>query len=370
MPAFSKKSIDKYIRNRMMGWIANLGYDAPKYLINELEIKLDDEGKPDDESQTRIRNFQRAVRDDIIVTGGCIASMLLGEEPNDIDIYIRTRETAELIARFYLNKMIETGKLKETGYVRQLDVRHGDDGIAILIRSQGITGADIDTEKYRYFEMYPEEATDEFFKEYRRAAKKIINDDTKKFVVTFLTANAITLNNGLQIIVRFCGEPEEIHKNFDFVHATNYWTWNDGVVYNEAALIAVLEKRLRYVGSLFPVASIFRLKKFVERGWRISAGEMVKIMYDISKLDLDDPQVLKHQSMGMDSAYFCDVVAKLRNRDEGDVIDRTYLFNVINEVFEMHDSKDRFLEDSTLDEETVDLEERKTYKMVNPLENQ
>src|SRR5699024_10417607 len=41
------------------------------------------------------------VRRDTIVTGGSIASMLLGEKSNDFDVYFKTRETALAVARYY-----------------------------------------------------------------------------------------------------------------------------------------------------------------------------------------------------------------------------------------------------------------------------
>src|SRR5690606_31837566 len=146
----------------------------------------------------------------------------------------------------------------------------------ILLRSVGVAGEDIDQSKYKYFEAFPEAYADDFFAQYKKNYGKSIPDSGKSYDVTFMTSNAITLNNGLQIIIRFTGDPETIHSNFDFIHATNYWTWEAGVVYNVEALASTHEKRLYYFGSKFPVASIFRLKKFIERGWRISAGEMVK----------------------------------------------------------------------------------------------
>lgn len=341
--AFTKKSVDKYIRTRIMYWIYELGRNAPNYLKEQLELSGESELTTED--RVKIKNFQQLVTDNVIVTGGCFTSMLQGEEPNDLDIYIKTKEVATLIAWFNLNRMIETGELKETPYVRKIDVVDHDDGISILIRSQGVTGEGIDSSKYAYFEAYPEAYTDEFFKEYRNKAKAVLVGDAKNYHVSFMTSNAITLNNGLQIIIRFCGSPEEIHSNFDFIHATNYWTWDEGVVYNDDALTATLEKRLRYFGSKFPVATIFRLKKFVERGWRISAGEIVKILYDVSKLDLDDVRVLREQSCGMDSAFFSQVIQRLNDKEtKNEDIDRTYLFQVISEVFDMHDKHDDFLE--------------------------
>ncbi len=41
-------------------------------------------------------------RKNTIVTGGCIASMLLKEPVNDYDLYFKNRETALAIAKYYV----------------------------------------------------------------------------------------------------------------------------------------------------------------------------------------------------------------------------------------------------------------------------
>jgi tRNA nucleotidyltransferase/poly(A) polymerase len=43
-------------------------------------------------------DLQERAKRDTIVTGGCIASMLLGEKINDIDIYFTTQSTTKAIA--------------------------------------------------------------------------------------------------------------------------------------------------------------------------------------------------------------------------------------------------------------------------------
>jgi hypothetical protein len=53
----------------------------------------------------------------------------------------------------------------------------------------------------------------------------------------------------LQIVLRFSGNVTQIHKTFDFVHATNYFTFEEGLVTNVAALESILTKSLRYQGS-------------------------------------------------------------------------------------------------------------------------
>lgn len=47
-------------------------------------------------------NVRNLVNKDAIITGGAIASMLLGEKVNDYDYYFRTRETALAVANYYV----------------------------------------------------------------------------------------------------------------------------------------------------------------------------------------------------------------------------------------------------------------------------
>lgn len=359
MTGYSKKSVDKYIRRRIMYWIYDLGRNAHLYLKDELGLSTNDKDALTDNDKGLIKSFQEAVRDSVIVTGGAFTSMLLGEEPNDLDIYFATNTTATLVTNFFLNKMKDKGNIEITSHVHQIYVktRPDNEGLHIMLRSVGVAGEDIDQKKYKYFEAYPEASADEFFATYKKNFGKNIPEKGRSYDVTFMTSNAITLNNGLQFIIRFTGDPETIHSNFDFIHATNYWTWEEGVVYNVEALRATHEKRLYYFGSKFPVASIFRLKKFIERGWRISAGEMVKIMFDISKLDLTDISVLREQSIGMDSAYFNEAISILVNRDESDGdLDRTYLFKVLDQVFQTSDKHDDFLETKDAEEDVSTTE--------------
>lgn len=363
MPGFTKKSVDKYIRNRIKYWIYDLGRNAHLYLKNELDLSTNDKEKLTKEDNNKVLAFQKQVQDSVIVTGGCFTSMLLGEEPNDLDIYLKDKEVAIKISNFYLNKMKEIGNLKESDHVPRIEALATDEGVHIFIKSQGISGVDVETDNYAYFEMYPEDAVDAFFAEYKKNVKKKLLEPGNNYQVSFITSNAITLNNGIQIIIRFTGEPEVIHSNFDYIHATNYWTWVEGVVYNIEALKATAEKRLYYFGSKFPVASIFRLKKFLERGWRISAGEIVKIMYDVSKLNLDNVSTLREQSIGMDSAYFQEVISILR-KDKDKVLDRTYLFKVLDEVFQMSDPQDDFLEQKE-HEDVEEAVEESTFQLVS-----
>ena len=190
-----------------------------------------------------------------------------------------------------------------------------------------------DTSDYKYFESQPIDALDDYLKKGATAKKR------KSYTPAIFTSNAITLYDGIQIITCFTGTPDKIHKNYDFVHCTNYYTEKTGLVLNQDALEAILAQELRYVGSKYPIASMFRLRKFLNRGWTVTAGEMLKIAWDINHLRLDDPEVLEEQLIGVDYAYFREVISLLRKEgyDVTKPIDRTYLFEMINRVFDEAD---------------------------------
>jgi len=333
MAGLQRKVIAKYISDRVNWW----SYSIKNFECLKDVLDLQGVDKPTEDDEILIKSFQESVVDNTIVTGGCIASMLLGDEVNDLDIYFADKEVARKVAKYYLNTMIEAGSLKDTYKVSEMKIiDNNTDGVAVFIRSQGVTGDEVaSSDEYRYFEMMDQNAVEGFLNDYLKTGAGKVKDKPKHSV-SFMSSNAISLQNGIQLIFRFTGNAEEIHKNFDFVHCTNYWTMRTGVVYNPAALQALLEKRLSYIGSLFPVAAMFRLRKFISRGYRISAGEMTKIAFDISKLNLSDAFVLKEQLMGCDIAYFNEVISILNNESKRD-FDRTYLISVIDRVFNDHD---------------------------------
>jgi hypothetical protein len=150
----------------------------------------------------------------------------------------------------------------------------------------------------------------------------------------------------VQIVLRFVGPAEEIHKNYDFVHATNYYTAKTGLVLHQAALESILARELKYVGSLYPVCSIFRIKKFINRGWTITAGETLKILFDVHKLDLYNIDVLQDQLTGVDTTYFQALIDRLKASDrQGQPIERNYVFELINEIFDGTEREDKMTED-------------------------
>jgi hypothetical protein len=279
--------------------------------------------------------IRKLVADNTIVTGGAIASLLLGEEVHDFDLYFRTKEVAQRVAEHYCGEFAKNPPPRfKSGNPIQIVVIPLYDRVKIMVKSAGVASEN-DPEEYKYFERTDPESGDAF--EYVSKVLDVIQDadekEKPKYRPVFLSTNAITLSDKIQLVTRFFGEPDELHKNYDFVHVTNYWTsWGNKLVLRPEAIEALLAKELRYVGSKYPLCSIIRTRKFIRRGWSINAGQYLKMVMQLHGLDLNNIDVLEEQLTGVDVAYFLEVISALRERDDKRV-DNAYLVELIDRIF-------------------------------------
>ena len=272
---------------------------------------------------------RKAAKRDVIVTGGSIASMLLGEKVNDYDVYFATKQTTIDVAKYYVNLFNSTVSIGANNDYTP-EVRDSDDRVTIWMRSAGVA-SEAQT-YYEYFESRTEDETAEFAES---LLQEQAQEDLPRYRPVFLSDNAITLSDKMQIVIRFFGEPDQIHANYDFVHACNWYRYRDNELsLNPEALECLLSRTLIYRGSLYPVASIFRMKKFIERGWRITAGQQLKIMLQISELNLLDLETLREQLIGVDMAYMYQLISALKEVEDPSKIDTAYIAEIIDRIFE------------------------------------
>lgn len=314
-------------------------------------------------------DIRKLAQKNVIVTGGSIVSMLTNEKVNDYDVYFRTVEAASAIANYYVARFKAEREDPAAGIEVPIYVvtekpepsrENPDDvfgepipakpgSVKIVVKSAGVA-KEGHTEEYNYFESQPDEAGEHYANEATSVIQEnlteaddvagdMIDDEKPKYRPVFISANAITLSHGVQLVVRFIGEPEVIHKYYDFIHCTCYWSsWDGNLVLPAAALEAIITKELRYVGSLYPLCSIIRIRKFVARGWTINAGQILKMCIQLNSLDLLDIEVLQDQLTGVDAFYFMQVIDRLREKqlDEGGEpkpVDATYLMTLIDRMF-------------------------------------
>lgn len=287
----------------------------------------------------KFNDFVASIKDDkvkalveknTIITGGAIASMLLKEPVNDFDLYFTNKETVLAVAEYYVglfNEEHNIDALVLDGNVYNFSDVYNDllpkrsvmlsnltpERVMVYISSDGVSGDE------------PEDKESIDINEILEDADTLPADtlepeaEKPKYRPVFLSPNAITLSNKIQLIIRFYGDADTIHENYDFAHCTSYWESDGGkLTLRTEALEALLAKELRYVASRYPICSMVRMRKFIKRGFHINAGQIFKIAYAVSQLDLNDIAVLEDQLIGVDTAYFNQLIRKLQKVKEED----------------------------------------------------
>ena len=309
----------------------------PSVINRKINAKVNDWLETIDDEALR-----KLLKKNIIVTGGCITSMLLDEKVNDYDVYFKTLEATQAAAEYYIEQfsMDDTHRIRFGSDDRLIstEVRVEDGRVSIYVVSAGIAG-DTVQEDYEFFELIDDNDERESRVEgYVKAAVEIRRDgeDLTPYRPVFLTSNAITLSDGIQLVTRFYGTPAEIHRNFDFTHCKNYWcSWlkpASRLTLLKDAVICIINRRLHYTNSKYPLASLFRTRKFLKRGWTCSLGEYLKIVFALQSLDLTDVQVLQDQLIGMDAAYFAEIIHAISDADIK-TIDTSFIASVVDELY-------------------------------------
>lgn len=313
-----------------------------KTIAKVLQSKFDDWVETIEDEALR-----EQVRKNSIITGGVIASMLMKEKINDYDIYFRDQATTIAVAQYYVARFKPQNR-HVIDVPISVNVDRETGRVTISIKSAGIASETGTQTPYAYFESRPEGQAGNYverimgdpgqiedqYQETEAAALEAGDEkDKPRYRPVFMSSNAITLSHKVQLVLRFYGEANEIHENYDFVHCTNYWTsWDGLLTLRQEALESILSKELRYVGSKYPVCSVIRLRKFIARQWTINAGQILKMLMQIQQLDLTDFKVLQDQLTGVDCAYFAEVLEKLHEKDP-QKINSAYLIEIIDRMF-------------------------------------
>jgi len=292
---------------------------------------------------------RKYVTNEAVITGGSIVSLMSNEKPKDYDVYFKTLEAAAAVARYYVQEFNSCSgdrparvlvqdpegrtdfipndeDREDEDLMRVLEAKPDVDGrVRIFVKSAGVSGD------------LPELGQDavEWLEERQGKDPEAPTDD-RPYRPVFVSSNAITLSHGVQIVVRFFGEPEKIHETYDFVHTRGYWTPKGGVVIPKEVYEAACNKTLIYTGSRYPLCSMIRVRKFVKRGWNINAGQILKMAMQISELDLTDISVLEDQLIGVDSAFFMHLISQfyaLKKKDSNWKPTSCYVMEIVDRVF-------------------------------------
>lgn len=264
----------------------------------------------------------KCIKDNAIITGGSIVSLLCGEEPNDYDVYFKTKEAVIKVSTYYADLWNKSHQGKAQVSIKD---DHETGRVTAFIQSTGIAIDDGETAI--------DDVTEPDVGETEEEAKA----EKPAYRPRYFSTNAISLSDKIQLVIRFYGSVDEIHTNYDFVHCTCSYDFKENKVNLPArALESIINKELYYTGSKYPLCSIIRTRKFISRGWIINAGQYLKMALQLNELDLKDFKIFQDQLAGVDSAYFEAAIKQIAEKKEQDPdfkVDNTYLFEVINRIF-------------------------------------
>lgn len=264
-------------------------YAIKKYLINKHNEFIASIEDPE---------IKKIAHKGLFICGGAIPSLLLKEAPNDIDYYFKDKNTCKIVAQYYIDIWNKRNKNK---------AKVIEDNGRIRLAHKSFT-------------------LENQYKE------------VEKYSPIFLTNNAITLSGDIQLIIRFVGKPEEVRHNYDFIHTHCYFDpQNKELHLPQESLLSILVKELKYVGSKYPLASIFRTKKFIKKGWYIDSGQYLKMAMQLNEMDLSNFEVLEDQLTGVDLSVFIHIINKIKKDKEENKdlkINSDYICKLVDETFE------------------------------------
>jgi hypothetical protein len=251
------------------------------------------------------------ILDNCFVAGGSITSLFSNEKPNDIDIYFKDAT----LARYVLYRLLANYRSSNLPLELITASNYANNTMTVQAPRTSMPNA---AEVARYERVSG---------------------------ISYVSPNAVSIKTpknspGLkgipaQLIFRFVGQPQDVIGCFDFAHTYSFYNYaTDELVISQKALLAQSTKQLLYEGSLFPLTSIARTRKFLSRGWSCSAGQMLKIMLQAATMDWTSMDVLRDQLKGVDTIYFDDLLNELEQEfPDNQVIPTPVLIEKIERIF-------------------------------------
>jgi hypothetical protein len=188
------------------------------------------------------------LRDEAYIAGGAIASLLLDEQVQDYDVYVREEATAQAVKAYY----------------------------------------------EEFFRRYP---APPFDPRHPFTAAADLSEPCRPLA---MTANAVYLSYRIQLMTVFYGEPAWMVSNYDFHHCSGYYTAREGrLVVLEEARQAIAARSLHYrPGRTFPMLSVLRLPKFIARGYTIDLAQLFQLVAEVAAGGLGDHEKIR-QLLGL-----------------------------------------------------------------------
>lgn len=217
------------------------------------------------------------------------------------------------------------------------------------------------------YDLYPtDEDSYQVFKSDFEQLLKDSNNQRNKLI--FESGNALTFryeNKLYQIITKYITPKSAVYQkswsaqdvisNFDFtvcMGAFNCGT-SQWILYPNFLLDIAAHRLVFNVHSSYPICAMYRVLKYMRKGYELSASELVKLALSINKLKMESYMDLKEQLMGIDTLIFQELTDSLINQHgENAPVDFGMVMreidNKLNTLWENTDVEEQMKEDNAM----------------------
>lgn len=142
----------------------------------------------------------------------------------------------------------------------------------------------------------------------------------------------------VQLIKKVFGNRHEVLRSFDFTVCMGAYEYNNNVIdLHERFLYDLANRNLVFnINAQYPIASMWRVRKYLARGFKIPAVELIKLALSIHRLTINSYADLREQLEGIDTLLLKSVTDALSARaDDVYEFDEALKFMEakLNEVF-------------------------------------
>jgi len=200
--------------------------------------------------------------------------------------------------RYVLDKLIRKAGIKP--YIHKVDVWFVAGG---ALTSVFLNTTVIDLDIFFIHEDH--------YNEFKRAHNHSFN--RKNLICQTDCADSYNINGiRVQLIKRIYGKPCEVIGRFDYtICMAAYLPMSGEIILGNNFLYHLSGKELHYHIGEYPLASLWRAKKYLKKGFNFPAVEIIKLALTINNLNIKDYKELKEQLEGIDTLFLMDLTNAL-----------------------------------------------------------
>jgi len=121
----------------------------------------------------------------------------------------------------------------------------------------------------------------------------------------------------VQLIKKLYGEPYKVISGFDFtICMAAYLPAINRIIIGDDFLYHLSGKELHYNIGNYPLASLWRARKYIEKGFKFPATELIKLALKMNEISIKSYRDLKEQLEGIDTLFLRELTDALLKKGD------------------------------------------------------